>query len=62
MVSNCNFYMNGQRMKMYMLNVYIIYAECENIMLSHHLQLDFACDFIYATNGILVVHVGCNLF
>jgi hypothetical protein len=62
MVSSCKFYMNGQRMKMYMRNVYIIYAECENTMLSHHLQLDVACDFTYATNGVLVIHVGCKLF
>jgi len=54
--------MNGQRMKMYIRSVYIIYAECENIMLSHHLQLDVACDFTYATNGVLVIHVGCKLF
>ncbi len=62
MVSSCKFYMNGQRMKMYIRSVYIIYAECENIMLSHHLQLDVACDFTYATNGVLVIHVGCKLF
>jgi hypothetical protein len=50
--------MNGQWMKMYMLTIYIIHAECHNIMLSHHLQLDVACKFTYATNGILVLHVG----
>ncbi len=27
-----------------------------------HLHLDVACDFIYATNEILIIHVGCNLF
>jgi hypothetical protein len=31
-------------------------------MLSHHLRLDVACNFIFATNGILVIHVSCNLF
>jgi hypothetical protein len=54
--------MNGQQMKVYMLIVYIIHMKCDDIMLSHHLQLDVACNFTYATNGILVVHVGCNLF
>jgi hypothetical protein len=46
----------------YMLTIYIIHVECDDIMLNHHLQLNVACDFIYVTNGILVVHVGCNLF
>jgi hypothetical protein len=46
----------------YMLIVYIIHVECDDIMLSHHLQLNVVCDFIYATNEILVVYVGCNLF
>jgi hypothetical protein len=32
------------------------------VMLSHHLQLDVACNFTFATNEILVVHVSCNLF
>jgi len=45
-----------------MLTIYIIHVECNDIMLSHHLQLDVACNFTYATNGILVVHVACNLF
>jgi hypothetical protein len=49
-------------MKVYMLTIYIIHVECDDIMLSHNLQLDVARNFIYATNGILVVHVGCNLF
>ncbi len=62
MVSSCKLYMNGQRMKVYMLTIYIIHVECDDIMLNHNLQLDVACDFAYATNGILVVHVGCNLF
>jgi len=62
MVSSCKFYTNGQWMKMYMMIIYIIHAECDNIMLSHHLQLDGARDFTYATYGILVVHLSCNLF
>ncbi len=45
-----------------MLSAYIIHVECDDIMLSHHLQLDIAWDFTYATNEILVVWVGCNLF
>jgi hypothetical protein len=61
MVSSCKLYMNGQWVKMYMLTVYIIHVECDDIMLSHHLQLDVAYNFIYATNGILVVYVDCNL-
>jgi hypothetical protein len=36
-------------------------VECDDIMPSHDLWLDVACDFTYATNEILVVHVGCNL-
>jgi hypothetical protein len=49
-------------MKVYMLIVYIIHVECDDIMLSCHLRLDVASHFTYATNGILVIHVGCNLF
>jgi hypothetical protein len=44
-----------------MLTIYIIHVECDDITLSHHLQLDVACDFIYVTNGILIVQVSCNL-
>jgi hypothetical protein len=61
MVSSCKLYMNGQWMKVYMLIVYIIHVECDDIMLSHHLRLDVAYNFIYATNGILVVYVDYNL-
>ncbi len=61
-MNSCKFYMNGQQIKVYMLIIYIIHVECDDIMLSHHLQLDVACHFTYATNGILFVHVGCNLF
>jgi plastocyanin domain-containing protein len=31
-------------------------------MLNHHLWLDVACNFSFASNGILVVHVNYNLF
>jgi hypothetical protein len=61
MVSSCKLYMKGQWMKVYMLTVYIIHVECDDIMLNHHLWLDVACNLTYATNGILVVHVGYNL-
>jgi hypothetical protein len=54
--------MNGQWMKMYMLTMYIIRMQCDDIMVNHHLRLNVACNFIYATNEILVAHVGCNLF
>jgi hypothetical protein len=55
MVSSYKLYMNGQWMKVYMLSIYIIHVECDDIMLSHHLWLDVAYNFIYVTNGILVV-------
>jgi hypothetical protein len=61
MVSSCKLYMNGQWMKVYMLIAYIIHVECDDIILSHHLQLDVAYNFIYVTNGILVVYVDYNL-
>jgi hypothetical protein len=61
MVSSCKLYMNGQWMKVYMLTIYIIHVECDDIMLSHHLRLNVAYNFIYATNEILVVYVDCNL-
>jgi hypothetical protein len=54
--------MNGEWMKMYMLTMYIIRMQCDDIMINHHLGLNVAYDFTYATNEILVVHVGCNLF
>jgi len=44
-----------------MLTIYMIYVECGDIMLSRHLQLDVECDFTYVTNGILIIHVDCNL-
>jgi len=42
-------------MKVYMLIVYIIHVECDDIMLNHHLWLHVACNFTYATNEILIV-------
>jgi hypothetical protein len=62
MVSSCKLYTNGQWMKVHKLTVYIIHVECDDIMLKHHLHLNVACDFTYAINEILVVHVSCNLF
>jgi len=61
MVSSCKFYMNGQRMNMDMSTMYFIYMQCDDIMVSHHLWLNVACNLTYATNEILVIH-GCNLF
>ncbi len=37
MVNSYKLYMNGQHMKVYMLTIYIIHVECDDIMLSHHL-------------------------
>jgi hypothetical protein len=62
MVISCKLYMDGRWMRVYMLTVYIIHVECDDIMWNHHLWLDVACNFIYATNEILIIHVGCNLF
>jgi hypothetical protein len=45
-----------------MLSIYIIHMECDDIMLNHHLRLYVVCDFTYAINEILVVHVGYKLF
>jgi hypothetical protein len=61
MVISCKLYIDGQWIKVYMLIIYIIHVECDDIMLNHHLRLDVACDFTYATDGILIVHVSCNL-
>ncbi len=40
-------------MKVYMLTVYIIHVECDDIMLNHHLLVDVAYNLTCATNGIL---------
>jgi hypothetical protein len=45
MVNSYKLYTNDQRMKVYMLIIYIIHVECDDIMLSHHLRLNVACDF-----------------
>jgi hypothetical protein len=37
---NCKCYMDGQRMNIYMLTVYIIHCPFGDVMLSHDLQLD----------------------
>jgi hypothetical protein len=59
---SCKCYMNGQRMNMYTLTIYIIDAPFVNIMLSHDLQPNIRCNFTYATKTILVVNVHCNCF
>jgi hypothetical protein len=61
MVISCKFYMVGQWIKVYMLTKYMIYVECDDIILSHHLQPNVECNFIDTTNGIWVVHVSCKL-
>ncbi len=54
MVSSCKFYANGEWMKMYMLIMYIIRMQCDDIMINHHLRVNVAYDFTYATNEISV--------
>jgi hypothetical protein len=58
----CKCYTNGQTMNMYTLTVYIIHGPFGNIMLSHDLWLDVACNFTYATKAILVIKLGCSYF
>jgi hypothetical protein len=48
-------------MKVYMSIIYMIHVECDDIMQNHHLWLGVACDFTFATNEILIIHVSCNL-
>jgi len=62
MVTSCKLYIDGQWLRVYMLTIYIIHVGCDDIMLSHRLWLDVACNFTYTTHGILVIHVGCNIF
>jgi hypothetical protein len=57
---SCKCYMDGQRMNMYMLIVYIIHGPFGDVMLSYGLWLDVGCNFIYATKAILVINVDCN--
>jgi hypothetical protein len=59
---SCKCYMNGQRLNMYMLTVFIIHGPFSDVMLNHNLQLDVRCDFIYATKRTLVGNVSCNYF
>jgi hypothetical protein len=40
---NCKCYINGQKMNMYMLIVYIIHNPFGYVMLSHDLWLDVGC-------------------
>ncbi len=64
---NCKVYTDGQ-MKVYMLTIYIIDVECDNITLSHHLQLDVACNLFLVANYnhklklfLLMIHVFKNV-
>jgi hypothetical protein len=45
-----------------MLTLYIIHVECDDIMLNHHLQLNVACDFTYATNEISIYMLVATYF
>jgi hypothetical protein len=55
-------YMDGHRMNIYMLSIYIIHGPFGDIMLNHNLWLDVGCDFIDGIKAILVVNVDCNYF
>jgi hypothetical protein len=44
--------------RFYKLTVYTIHVEYDDVMFYCHLWLNVGCDFIYATNEILVVNVG----
>jgi hypothetical protein len=58
-----NGYMDGQRMNMYTLTIYIIHDPFGDIMLSHDFKCKYvACDFTYATKTILIVNVSYNSF
>jgi len=52
--------MDGQKMNMYMLIVYIIHGPFGDVMLNHDLWLDVRCNFTYAIKGILVINVDFN--
>jgi hypothetical protein len=59
---NYKYYMDNQRMIVYMLTVYIIHGAFGDIMLSHDLWLNVWCDFTYTTKSVLIVNVGCIYF
>jgi hypothetical protein len=59
---NYKCYMDGQRMNMYILLIYIIHGPFGDVMLSHDLWLNVGCNFTFATKTILIVNVGCNYF
>jgi len=42
---SCKLHMNGQRMRLYMLTIYIIHVQCADIMMSYHLWLEVECNF-----------------
>lgn len=59
---NCKLSTNDQQIKMYILIVYIIHVKYVDIIMSHHLELNIECDFIYVINEFLITYVDCNLF
>jgi hypothetical protein len=59
---SCKCYINGQRINMYTLTVYIIHGPFGDIMPSQDLQPNIGCNFTYATKTILVVNVHCDCF
>jgi hypothetical protein len=56
---SCKCYMDGQKMNMYTLTIFIIHGPFSDVMLNHNLWLDVRCNFTYVTKRILVVNVGC---
>jgi len=60
--NSCKCYMDGQRMNIYTLTVYIIHGPFGDVILNHGLWLNVECNFTYAIKVILVVNVGCNYF
>jgi hypothetical protein len=59
-ILSCKCYMDGQRMNMYTLIVYIIHGSFGDVILSHDLWLDVGCDFTYVTKTILIIKVDYN--
>jgi hypothetical protein len=55
-------YVNGQRMNMYKLTIYIIHGPFDDVMMNHDLWLNVKCNFIYATKAILIINVDYNYF
>ncbi len=42
--------MDGQRMNMYMLTIYIIHGPFDDVMLNHDLSLNVGCNCFMVTN------------